>query len=268
MQAAEILRAAPERPWPTPTRPWAMTQVWRDLLFAHWPIPAPAMASLLPPGLTLDTWAGEAWIGVVPFRMTDVTLRGLPQVPPFNRLLETNVRTYVTLDDRPGVYFFSLDADNPVMVEIARVWYHLNYFNARFACGFPYPDDPSPVVRYHVARTDRRARPGVFAGYYQPIGAPFTATPGSIEEWLTARYCLYSVDRAGRISRGEIHHQPWPLQLAEGEIEVNTLASSHGLTLPDTAPLLHFARRLDVVAWPITPIAPNSAPTPPLNAAN
>ena len=256
MQATEILRAAPERPWPTPARPWAMTQVWRDLLFAHWPIPATQMAALLPPGLTLDTWEGEAWVGVIPFRMTDVTLRGLPQIPPFNRLVETNVRTYVTVDDKPGVYFFSLDADNPVMVEIARAWYHLRYFNARFTCGFPYPDDPSPIVRYRVVRADRRARPGAFAGFYQPTGALFTAAPGSIEEWLTARYCLYSVDGRGRVARGEIHHQPWPLQLAEAEIEVNTLAASHGLTLPDTAPLLHFAHRLDVVAWPITPLAP------------
>ncbi len=249
MQATEILRAAGQRPWPAPTRPWAMIQVWRDLLFAHWPNPAASMAALLPSGLALDTWEGEAWVGIVPFRMTDVTLRGLPPIPPFDRLLETNVRTYVTVGERPGVYFFSLDANNPVMVEIARVWYNLAYFNARFACGFPAETDPSPSVRYRVERTDRRARPGVFAATYRPIGAAFAAAPGSLEDWLTARYCLYTLDGLGRVMRGELHHQPWPLQLAEAEIATNTLATSHGLALPATPPLLHFARRLDVVAW-------------------
>src|SRR5579862_1900640 len=251
MQAVEILRVTAHRPWPAPARPWAMTQTWRDLLFAHWPIPAEAMARLLPPGLPLDTYEGEAWVSVVPFRM-DVQLRGLPGIPPFDRLLETNVRTYVTLDDKPGVYFFSLDASNRALVEIARAWYHLEYFNARFACEFPRAgDSDGAAVTYHIERRDPRAQSGRFEGIYRPTGAPYTAAPGSLEDWLTARYCLYSVDRHGRVYRGEIHHWPWPLQPAEAEISVNTLAASHGIALPDTPPLLQFSQRLDVVAWPL-----------------
>ncbi len=256
MQAVEILRETEHRPWPIPTRPWAMTQVWHDLLFAHWPIPAEALAKLLPPGLPLDTYEGEAWISVVPFRMTGVILRGWPAIPPFDRLLETNVRTYVTLDGKPGVYFFSLDANNPLMVQIARSWYHLTYFHARFACEFPQneADAKDALVNYDVERRDRRAKAGRFDGTYRPTGTVYTATPGSLEDWLTARYCLYSVDRRGRIYRGEIHHRLWPLQPAEAVIRINTLAASHGIALPDTPPLLQYARRLDVLAWPITPI--------------
>ena len=100
-----------------------MRQVWSDLLFAHWPAPVASIAALLPEGLTLDTWEGEAWVGVVPFRMPYLSIRGLPDVPPFMRLLEINVRTYVRVGDKRGVYFFSLDADNPVAVEVARRWY-------------------------------------------------------------------------------------------------------------------------------------------------
>jgi uncharacterized protein YqjF (DUF2071 family) len=224
-----------------------MRQVWSDLLFAHWPAPVSQLEALLPPGLTLDTWEGEAWVGVVPFRMPYLSIRGLPNVPPFMRLLEINVRTYVRVDDKPGVYFFSLDADNPIAVEVARRWYSLPYLNARFDCDFT-----SANVRYGVVRTDQRAAPGAFAASYRPTRAARLATPDSLEDWLTARYALYTSNRRGRILRGDITHHPWNLAPAEAEIEVNTLAQSHGISLADTAPLLHYASHLDVLAWPVT----------------
>ncbi|HEX2350758.1 MAG TPA: DUF2071 domain-containing protein [Ktedonobacterales bacterium] len=227
-----------------------MRQVWSDLLFAHWPTNAAGLAALLPRGLTLDTWEGEAWVGVVPFRMPYLSIRGLPDVPPFMRLLEINVRTYVTVGGKPGVYFFSLDADNPITVEVARRWYSLPYLNARFDCDFS-----TPVVRYHVERTDSRAAPGVFRASYRPSSALRPAAPGSLEDWLTARYALYTSTRRGRLMRGDITHAPWSLAPAEAEIQQHTLAQSHGITLADTAPLLHYAERLDVLAWPITPIS-------------
>lgn len=248
MAADDILSASAHRPWPTPTQPWAMRQVWSDLLFAHWPTPAESMAALLPPGLTLDTWEGEAWVGIVPFRMPYLSIRGLPDVPPFMRLLEINVRTYVRVGDKPGVYFFSLDADNPVAVEVARRWYSLPYLNARFDCDFS--DD---YVRYQVSRTDHRAAPGGFSAVYQPTAAPHISAPGTLEDWLTARYALYTTNRRGRILRGDITHAPWPLAPAAADIVENTLAQSHGITLADTAPLLHYASRLDVLAWPVSP---------------
>lgn len=248
----EILRASAHRPWPAPSAPWAMRQVWSDLLFAHWPIPPAQMAALLPPGLALDTWEGEAWVGVVPFRMPYLRIRGLPTPPPFNRLLEINVRTYVRVGGRAGVYFFSLDADNPITVEVARRWYHLPYLNARFACAFSA--DGAGETRYRVRRVDHRARPGAFEGAYRPVGPASAPAAGSLAEWLTARYALYTADQRGRLYGGDIAHAPWPLAPAEADLRVNTLAQSHGLTLPDSPPLLHYAAQLDVLAWPIQPI--------------
>ncbi|HEX9038091.1 MAG TPA: DUF2071 domain-containing protein [Ktedonobacterales bacterium] len=249
--AAEILAAAdPARPWPSPVRPWAMWQVWSDLLFAHWPIPAREMAARLPPGLTLDTWAGEAWLGIVPFHMPTLHIHNTPDIPPFTRLTELNVRTYVTAGGKPGVYFFSLDADNPVTVQVARSWYHLPYLNARFTCDFASSDGS---VRYTMRRTDRRARPAVFDADYRPVGPPQPAAPGSIADWLTARFALYVAGPRGEILRGEVTHAPWPLAPAGADIRANTLAASHGFILPGVPPLLHFSRRLDVLAWTARP---------------
>jgi uncharacterized protein YqjF (DUF2071 family) len=243
---AEILAATEGRQWPVPKRPWVMWQIWSDLLFAHWPIPADVMAAHLPSGITLDTWEGEAWLGIVPFHMPTVHIHGVPDLPYLSRLVELNVRTYVTVDGLPGVFFFSLDADNPIEVQVARSWFHLPYFHARFDCDFITPDRS---VRYRMRRTDRRARPAIFDATYRPVGPAQRAAPGSLADWLTARYALYTTDRRGRVHRGDITHAPWPLAPAEAEIRANTLAASHGFTLPDIPPLLHFSRRIDTLAW-------------------
>lgn len=250
--AKDILAASQARPWPVPARPWTMWQVWSDLLFAHWPIPAATMAAALPPGLELDTWEGEAWLGVIPFRMPTIQLRAAPNPPPFTHLIETNVRTYVTVDGKPGVYFFSLDADNPITVQAARIWFGLPYFNARFVCDFARPDGS---VRYAMRRADHRARPAALDVDYRPIGLAQPAAPGSLADWLTARYALYVTNRHGDIMRGDITHAPWNLAPAEAEFRANTLAASHGFTLPDIPPLLHFSRRLDTLAWTARPTA-------------
>ncbi len=234
------------RPWPLPSRPWVMAQVWHDLLFAHWPIPAAQMVALLPPGLALDVWEGEAWVAVVPFRMSGVRPRLLPAVPGLSAFPELNVRTYVRMGDKPGVYFFSLDAGNPLAVAIARALFHLPYFRAQMVC-----QSEGDGIRYASQRTHGGAPAAVLRGSYAPIGPVYTAPPASLEAWLTERYCLYSVDKRGRIYRGEIHHAPWPLQQAEATFERNSVAQAAGLRLPDSPPLLHFAHRLDVLAWAI-----------------
>lgn len=243
---AAILAESQDRPIPIPSRRWSMWQVWADLLLAHWPVPAATMAERLPPGLTLDTWEGEAWLSVVPFRMPILHIHGAPDIPPFHHLTELNVRTYVRVHDVPGVFFFSLDADNPITVQAARSWYHLPYYNARFDCDFTPPDGS---VRYAMRRADSRARPAAFEATYRPVGPAAPAVPGSLADWLTARYTLYTTDRRGRVMRGDVAHVPWSLAPVEAEIRVNTLAASHGFALPDTPPLLHFSRWLDVLAW-------------------
>lgn len=241
---SSLLDETAHRPWPLPGGAPAMEMTWRSLLFAHWALPADAIRPLVPAGLELDTRDGMAWVGVVPFRMDGVGPRRLNNVPWLSSFLELNVRTYVTAEGKPGVLFFSLDAANPVAVEIARRWFHLPYFNARMRLSH---DDG--WVAYRSERTHRGVEPGRFAGRYRAGGDAFRSGPGSIEEWLTERYCLYSADGRGRVYRGEIHHRPWLLQPAEAEFEENGVADKHGIALPGAPDLLHFAGELKVVAW-------------------
>ncbi len=229
-----------------------MAQVWHDLLFAHWPVEAATLRAAIPPPLALDLFDGQAWVGVVPFRMSGVQLRLLPLAAPWlSAFPELNVRTYVTGPGgaRPGVFFHSLDAGNPVAVAVARRWYHLPYFFARMGCR---------RVGDWISYTSRRAHPGAppadFVGQYRPTGPAFRSAPGSLEEWLTERYCLYAADRRGRVYRGDIAHARWPLQPAEAELHFDTLVGQHGIRLPDTAPLLHFARRLAIRAWTLASV--------------
>lgn len=225
-----------------------MKQIWHDLLFAHWPVPATALRRLVPAQLTLDTFDAQCWVGVVPFHMSGIHRRGLPPIPGLSRFPELNVRTYVTHGGKPGVYFFSLDAANLAAVCAARAFYHLPYFYAAMSS-----EERDGSVHYSSRRWRWRRRysgHAEFRGSYRPTAEANLRANGSLDHWLTGRYCLYTVHR-GKIYRGEIHHQPWPLQDAEAEIELNNVAEAGGISLPDTKPLLHFARRLEVLIWPL-----------------
>jgi uncharacterized protein YqjF (DUF2071 family) len=232
------------RPTPLPRQPWVMAQRWEDLLFAHWPCDAAALASLLPDGLELDTFDGRAWVGVVPFRMSGVRLRWMPPIPGTSAFPELNARTYVRRGSHRGVWFFSLDAASALAVSAARRWFFLPYFRAEMLVS---PD--GDAVRYSSTRTDPRGPDATFDASYRPTGPVERAAPGSLAHWLTERYCLFAADQRGRLYRGDIHHAPWPLQPAEADISHNTVAEAAGLALDPTQPLLHFARALDVRIW-------------------
>ena len=231
-------------------KPWTISMRWHDLLFMHWPVPTDSLRSLLPPGLEVDTFGGEAWLGIVPFRMSRIRPRFAPPLPWVSAFAELNVRTYVKRDGKPGVWFFSLDAANPVAVRMARWQFHLPYFNARMRVKLE-----GEAVRYGSVRTHRGAPAADFAAGYRPTGPAYASKPGELDHWLTERYCLYSADTRGQIHRGDIHHSPWPLQPAEADVEFNTMADDFRIPLPDTRPLLHFARRLEVVAWMLRPLS-------------
>jgi uncharacterized protein YqjF (DUF2071 family) len=192
-----LLANTAHRPWPLPAAPWVMAQTWRDLLFAHWPLPAAALQALLPPALTVDAFDGQGWLGIVPFKMSGVRPRGLPAAPWLSAFPELNVRTYVRLRDRGiekrGVYFFSLDAANPVAVQIARRTFWLPYFDAQMRA-----HNDGRTVHYASRRIHRGAAPADLAAGYMPTGAVYHAQPGDLDHWLTARYALYTVDRRGR----------------------------------------------------------------------
>lgn len=232
------------RPWPLPASPWVMRMSWRDLLFIHWPVRPAVIEPLLPFGLELDTYDGWAWIGVVPFRMSNVGLRYLPGVPGASDFPELNVRTYVKSRGRSGVWFFSLDAASRFAVRAARVWIGLPYFDARMEC---IPTGES--VHYSSIRVHRGAPRAEFRATYQPSGPVYRAQPGTLDAWLTERYCLYAPPHRDSIGYVDIHHTSWPLQPAEAEIQLNTMAGRFGIPQPHIEPVLHFARYLDVVAW-------------------
>jgi len=221
-----------------------MLQRWHDLLFIHWPVSVEVIRPHLPGSLHIDTFDGQAWVGVVPFRLSGIRLRNCPPVPGFSTFPEINVRTYVHAGEKPGVWFLSLDADSRLAIAVARAWYRLPYFSARMTVS---SDDG--VVRFFSVR-HRPGPPGVrFVGWYRPTGEAAPAEPGTLAHWLTERYCLYSADAAGAVYRAEIHHAPWPLQPAEAGVDANALLASHGIDPPREPPLLHFAKRLDAVFW-------------------
>ena len=231
------------RPWALPPGPWVMAQEWHDLLFAHWPVDTDALRRLVPRELEVDCFEGRSWIGVVPFRMAGVRLRGMPALPGLSAFPELNVRTYVAAGGKPGVWFFSLDAASRIAVQAARVWFHLPYFYSRMACR-----TTDAEVEYSARRMDRRGAGERFGGRYGPMSSLFYAARGTLEYFLTERYCLYAQRSDGAILRSEIHHAPWGLQKARAEIAMNTMTQGLGVRLPGE-PLLHFSKSQDVVVW-------------------
>ena len=240
------------RPWPLPRGTWVMAQRWNTLLFAHWQVSADALRPLVPQPLTLDLHAGAAWVSVTPFYLSHLRPVGIPALPWVSEFPELNVRTYVTVDDKPGVYFFSLDAGNQLAVIAARATYHLPYYQASMSMR----EGRDGMIQYHSRRTHAGAPPAAFDGQYRPAGKISESQPGSLDYWLTERYCLYSLDSAHHLYRSEIHHRPWALQPAEAEIRRNTMAEASGIALGPTPQRLSFAYQLDVVVWLPQRIAP------------
>jgi uncharacterized protein YqjF (DUF2071 family) len=219
-----------------------MKQTWNDLLFAHWPLPLEHLRALVPAQLPLDTFDGQCWVGVIPFWMSGVRPRAIPPIPGLSRMPELNVRTYVTYGGKAGVYFFSLDITRHLAVWSARTFYHLPYFHASMRA-----EEEDGRIRYFCHRDDGRAD---FRASYSPIGPARVRDKASLEHFLTARYCLYTVHE-NRVYRCDIHHLPWPLQDAEASLERNTMAAAAGITTPDCAPVLHFSKCLEVLIWPL-----------------
>jgi len=196
----------------------------------------------VPEQLHIQEFDGSAWIGVVPFRMEVVMRRPLPDLPWISAFPEINVRTYVEHRGRSGIWFLSLDASNALAVWAARRWFHLPYFHAEMSSSIT-----GDTVTYRSHRLEGASAD--FEAHYGPASTPYLATPGTLEHFLTERYCLFAVSRRGELSRTDVHHVPWPLQQSRAEIETNTMLAPHALALDDAPPLLHFSRRLDVVVW-------------------
>ena len=244
---SELDRISPTR---RPASRVVMRQTWERLLFVHWEADADAIQAMLPPGLKVDTFEGRAYVGLVPFLMRNVRPVWSPPIPGLSHFPEVNVRTYVHQEGaNPGVWFFSLDAENAIAVKIARTLFKLPYFRADFTV-----ERDGERVDYRCRRRGGN-RPGCDIRY-APTGQAATATPGALEFFLAERYLLYSHD-GNRLFRGQVHHMPYPLQQAEVEIQENSLIQAAGVPLrksgAGSAPLIHYARGVEVEVFPLRP---------------
>jgi hypothetical protein len=233
-----------------PDRRPVMFQQWRCLTFLHWPVEGEALRRLLPPGLELDTFQGQAFVGLVPFTMRNVRPAGLPAVPALSHFHEFNVRTYV-LDrhGRPGVWFFSLDAGNKFAAALARRWFKLPYFHAEMALEAPAPDQR----RYRSARLEAGPVPPgcelttTFGG---PAGP---AVPGTLAHFLIERYVLFAWSGTGLLS-GQVHHRPYPIRPATAQLQSESLLAAADILRPESAPLVHYSDGVDVEVFGLLPV--------------
>ena len=237
------------RSWPVPARSSAMRMKWHDLLFLNWPVEPELVQPHLPQGLELDLFDGKAWISVVPFTMSGVAPRWVPDIPWLSAFPELNVRTYVTNHDKPGVWFFTLDATNVFAVRAARALFHLNYVDAKITSV-----RDNNWIQYRSVRTDKNNPPAELSVDYRPVGESFFAVPGSLDDWLTSRYCLYVANRKGSLFRGEIEHAPWQLRETQAVIHTNSMLDAFQIPLNGEPARMQFAKRTDVVAWTLDKI--------------
>jgi hypothetical protein len=252
----EYLVRTSRKPRPLPSGRWLMKQRWNDLLLAHWPVPATAIAPLIPEGLEVDTFQGSAWLGVMPFWMDRIKVRGMPTLPGARSFPDMSLRTYVR-EERTGmlgVVCLSLDASNLLAAAIGRAFYRLPYHWAEMHLEQRTEREFSFYSRRRFA-----SRPVVFKARYRGLGPSRKLAEigaGTLEHFLIERDCLFSSNRDGQPIRASLHHVSWPLEEAEAEIEQNDLAAVLGIRLPDQEPVLYYSRRLAVYVWPAELVRP------------
>jgi len=231
------------RPFPLPDMNWVMTQEWHHTLFIHWPVPAASLREHVPKELEIDTFDGSAWIGIVPFQVKNTRGKFTPAIPFFSSYLEVNVRTYVKYGPRTGVYFFSLDANHLLAVLGAKAIFGLNYKQANI----------SFQEKNHFEMSSRRiqaaGRNAKMELRYVPDTQVFFAKPGTLEHWITERYCLWT-RRGSKLIRGDIHHTKWELQRAQAEISQDMLIPFVQQEFLTQQPLLHYSKYKKAFFWP------------------
>jgi uncharacterized protein YqjF (DUF2071 family) len=239
-----------------------MAQRWNDLLFAHWPVPASSLAPLIPEGLQVDSFQGSAWLGIMPFWIDRVKVRGLPPIPGARGFPDLSLRTYV-VEERTGslgVVCLSLDSSNLLAGAAGRALYRLPYHWAKM-----YLRQRTEREFAFYSRRRFSSRPVVFKALYRGLGpSPRLAAAGvgSLEYFLMERHFLFSTNRYGHPIRANLHHSFWDLEEAEAEIEQNDLAKTIGIRLPDQPPVLHYSRRLAVYVWPAELVRPTLVARP------
>jgi uncharacterized protein YqjF (DUF2071 family) len=247
-------------PRPLPSGRWSMTQRWNDLLFAHWPVPAAAVAPLIPAELEVETFQGSAWVGASPFWMDRIKLRGLPALPGVRSFPGLNLRTYVRdpHSGATGVFLLSVEVGDLAAVLLGRALYRLPYHWAEMHL------EPRRDREFSFySRRRLSGQPVLFKARYRGLGPTRKLAEmrsGTLEHFLMERSCMFLRDHAGRSIRTNLRHVSWPLEEAEADIERNDLAAALGIALPDAAPVLYYARRLAIYIWPAELVR---APLPP-----
>lgn len=225
-------------------------QNWHHLAFLHWEVPPAELQALIPPRLTVDTFEGKAWVGLVPFTLTGARPPLMPPLPWISSFHEINLRTYVHLDGRePGVWFFSLDASSAIAVAAARAAYKLPYFEADI--DFSVSDGANPVVSMHSRRTDSRgAMPANAHLRYQAVEGPAApVSPGTLEHFLIERYVLYAQDEQRQLHRARVHHAPYPVQRLDVLELDETLIWAAGIRRQENIAHRHYAREVNVKVY-------------------
>jgi uncharacterized protein YqjF (DUF2071 family) len=239
-----------------------MKQRWNDLLFAHWPVPASSLAHLIPEGLQLDLFNGSAWLGIMPFWMDRIKVRGIPTIPGVRSFPDLSLRTYVKEESSgtPGVFCLSLDASNLLAVGVGRSFYSLPYHWSQMRM-----EQRSEREFSFYSRRRLSQRQVAFSARYRGMGPSrrlMEYGAGSLEYFLMERYCLFSSNRDGQPIRANLHHVSSMLEEAEAVIEQNDLASVLGIQLPEQEPVLHYSRRLAVYVWPAELVRPTMVARP------
>ncbi len=226
---------------------WNVFQGWRDLLFASWRIPVEKMRPLVPSDMTVDTFDGSAWISLVPMKMSDLHFKHLPPLPGLDHFLEINLRTYVRVDDEPGVHFFSIDCN-----DLLSDWYASHFLKLpclRAAMTLELTDG---AYVYESHRTAHKDPPGDLIARYAPVGAAFETQPGSLEHFLVERYAMFFPSGKGSVLRGEMKHNPWQVQRADVDLMINTIPRAAGFEVGNRPDAALYAQGVDTYAWPVT----------------
>lgn len=241
MTSVKLIKDIAHRPYPLPSKKWIMKQVWNDVLFLHWRVPSEALHPYIPPPLQIDTFEGDAWIGIIAFKMEGIYFRGLSAISVVPTFFEINVRTYVRYNGKPGVYFLSLDVNDWASLNIAKRWYRLPYHRAKLSI-----ENAQQTIHYKSSRLQGKA---AFTGICKTTPDVYLPEEGTLDHWLTERYCLYAADQRRNIFCGDIHHRPWPLQKSEINIRNNTLFTPFRLDLPMSRPIVYFSKGLEALMW-------------------
>ncbi|MEK3889702.1 YqjF family protein [Bacillus sp. FSL K6-3431] len=234
-----------QRPFPLPSKPWVMTQMWENLLFSHWPIPLDIIRKHVPPSLKMDLYQGSAWLGVIPFYVNHMKLRGVPEIPYLRSYIELNVRTYVTYQGKPGIYFFRLDANKWPAVIGGRIVAFLPYRLAQM--NMKITDNK---IYFQSESQNPSGSKKVLNLTYSSTSKAYLPPQNSLEYWLFERYCFFTA-RGNHLYRGDIHHDRWRVCSAEAMVHTNTIASFLPHSFFESSPLVHFTAQKKVFIWPL-----------------